>query len=155
MPTSPGCATWPGRLVVKGIQDVEDARRWWSTLGVDGVVVSNHGGRQLDRAPAPLEVLPAMVDAVGGRTEVLSTPGSWTAPTSSRPWLRGPGLPRRPGVPVRADGGWGAWCRPSTEILRDQVTRTMRLLGVTSLDELTPAHAIIRRRDPQADVATP
>ena len=60
---------WPGPLVVKGIQNVADARAVVDA-GADAVVVSNHGGRQLDRAPTPLEVLPAVVDAVGDRAEV-------------------------------------------------------------------------------------
>ena len=60
---------WPGPLVVKGIQTVADARLVVDA-GADAVVVSNHGGRQLDRAPTPLECLPAVVDAVGERAEV-------------------------------------------------------------------------------------
>ena len=69
-PTWPGCASaWAGPLVVKGIQTVDDARAVVDA-GADAVVVSNHGGRQLDRAPTPLEVLPAVVDAVGDRAEV-------------------------------------------------------------------------------------
>ncbi|HEY8454451.1 MAG TPA: alpha-hydroxy acid oxidase, partial [Actinopolymorphaceae bacterium] len=65
---------WSGSLVVKGIQNVDDARRVVD-LGADGVVVSNHGGRQLDRAPVPLELLPKVVDAVGDRTEVFVDTG--------------------------------------------------------------------------------
>ena len=69
-PTWPGCApSGTGPLVVKGIQTVADARAVVDA-GADAVVVSNHGGRQLDRAPTPLEVLPAVVDAVGDRAEV-------------------------------------------------------------------------------------
>jgi L-lactate dehydrogenase (cytochrome) len=62
-------SVWDGPLVIKGIQTVADARSVVSA-GADAVVVSNHGGRQLDRAPTPLEVLPAVVDAVGDRAEV-------------------------------------------------------------------------------------
>ena len=60
---------WGGPLILKGIMDPEDARRALDS-GADALVVSNHGGRQLDGAPATIEVLPAVVDAVGGRTEV-------------------------------------------------------------------------------------
>ena len=60
---------WHGPLVVKGIQTVADARAVVDA-GADALVVSNHGGRQLDRAPVPLEVLPSVVDAVGDRAEV-------------------------------------------------------------------------------------
>src|SRR5689334_9898170 len=62
-------ASWPGKLVVKGVQGADDARAVVEA-GADAVVVSNHGGRQLDRAPVPLELLPAVVDAVGDRAEV-------------------------------------------------------------------------------------
>ncbi|MEM7407511.1 MAG: alpha-hydroxy acid oxidase [Pseudomonadota bacterium] len=61
---------WPRKLVVKGIMRVDDALRL-ADAGVDGIMVSNHGARQLDRAPSPLAVLPAIVDAVGDRMTVL------------------------------------------------------------------------------------
>jgi len=65
---------WPGRLVVKGVLDPEDARRA-AQVGVDGVVVSNHGGRQLDSVPSTVRALPAVVDAVGDEVEVLADGG--------------------------------------------------------------------------------
>jgi L-lactate dehydrogenase (cytochrome) len=61
---------WPGRLVLKGILDVEDARRAAAT-GIDGIVVSNHGGRQLDGARSSIAALPQIAAAVGDRIEVL------------------------------------------------------------------------------------
>jgi L-lactate dehydrogenase (cytochrome) len=61
---------WPGRLVVKGVLDAEDARRA-ADVGVDGIVVSNHGGRQLDAVPSTTRALPDVVDAVGDDVEVL------------------------------------------------------------------------------------
>jgi L-lactate dehydrogenase (cytochrome) len=63
-------ARWPGKLVIKGILDVEDARQAVAA-GVDALVVSNHGGRQQDSAPSTIRVLPEIVEAVAGRTEVL------------------------------------------------------------------------------------
>ena len=63
-------ARWPGKLIVKGVLDAEDARLACDA-GVDALVVSNHGGRQLDGAPATITVLPEVVAAVAGRTEVL------------------------------------------------------------------------------------
>ncbi|MGI5272313.1 alpha-hydroxy acid oxidase [Nonomuraea sp. CA-218870] len=63
-------AEWGGRLLVKGVQRVDDAKELVAA-GVDGLVVSNHGGRQLDRAPTPLELLPEVAAAVGDRTEVF------------------------------------------------------------------------------------
>lgn len=65
---------WPGKLIVKGILDAEDARRC-RQLGADGVVVTNHGGRQLDDSPASLDCLPAIVDAVGRDLEILLDSG--------------------------------------------------------------------------------
>jgi len=65
---------WPGRLVVKGVLDPEDARRA-ADAGVDGLIVSNHGGRQLDSVPSTARALPAVADAVGDRVEVLADGG--------------------------------------------------------------------------------
>ncbi len=65
---------WDGRLVVKGVMDPEDARRA-ASVGVDGLVVSNHGGRQLDAVPSTTRTLPDVVDAVGDEVEVLADGG--------------------------------------------------------------------------------
>jgi L-lactate dehydrogenase (cytochrome) len=61
---------WPGKLVIKGILDAEDAKRA-ADMGAEGIVVSNHGGRQLDGAPGTITVLPRIADAVRDRTEIL------------------------------------------------------------------------------------
>ena len=65
---------WPGRLIVKGVLDAEDARRA-ADVGVDGVVVSNHGGRQLDAVPSTARALPEVAEAVGDRIDVLADGG--------------------------------------------------------------------------------
>jgi len=65
---------WPGKLVLKGILDPEDAREALKT-GADGIVVSNHGGRQLDGAPSTIAALPKVADAIGGQKEVLIDSG--------------------------------------------------------------------------------
>ena len=65
---------WPGKFVIKGILSPDDARRAVG-MGADGLMISNHGGRQLDRAPSPLEVLPAIVDAVGDTSVVMFDSG--------------------------------------------------------------------------------
>jgi L-lactate dehydrogenase (cytochrome) len=65
---------WKGRLVVKGVLDPDDARRA-ADAGVDGIVVSNHGGRQLDSVPSTARALPAVADAVGDRVEILADGG--------------------------------------------------------------------------------
>jgi L-lactate dehydrogenase (cytochrome) len=141
---------WPGKVVVKGVQHPDDARLM-ADLGIDGIVVSNHGGRQLDRAVTPLDVLPDIVRAVDGRSEVLVDTGivdgadivaavanGATACMVGRAYLYG----------LMAGGERGV--DRALTILTDQVTRTMRLLGVHTLDELTPEHAVIRRAGARA-----
>jgi L-lactate dehydrogenase (cytochrome) len=133
-------SAWPGPLVVKGIQTVEDARRVVDA-GADAVVVSNHGGRQLDRAPVPLRVLPDVVEAVGERAEVWLDTGILTgadvvaalalgarAALVGRAYLYGLMAGGEPGVDRAA------------EILSNEVSRTMQLLGVRTVDELGPHH---------------
>lgn len=68
-------ANWPGKLVIKGVMDAEDAKAAMKAVAPEGIVVSNHGGRQLDGVPAPLEVLPSIRDAVGGETCLLMDGG--------------------------------------------------------------------------------
>lgn len=134
---------WPGPIVLKGIQSVEDATEFVD-LGVDGLVVSNHGGRQLDRSVTPLHVLPEIAAAVGGRVPVLLDGGIMhgadivaavahgaDAVMVGRAYLYG----------LMAGGEAGV--TRALDILTSQVTRTMQLLGVTSVDELTPHHAVL------------
>ena len=65
---------WPGKIVIKGVQNVEDSKKL-ADLGVDGILLSNHGGRQLDRAPVPFHLLPEVVREVGMDTEVMVDTG--------------------------------------------------------------------------------
>ncbi len=65
---------WPGKLILKGVLDLEDARKAAGT-GADAIVVSNHGGRQLDGAPSAISMLPAIAEAVGDQVEVLFDSG--------------------------------------------------------------------------------
>lgn len=134
---------WSGRIVLKGVQDVDDATKFVD-LGVDGLVVSNHGGRQLDRSVTPLQVLPEIVAAVDGRVPVLLDTGVMhgadivaavangaDAVMVGRAYLYG----------LMAGGEVGV--ARALEILTAQVRRTMQLLGVTSIDELAPHHALL------------
>ena len=99
--TSPGCASnWDGRLVVKGVLDPEDARRA-ADAGVDGIVVSNHGGRQLDSVPSTARALPGVAEAVGDQVEVLADGGVRTGLDVVKMMALG-----RPGVPDRAGWAW-------------------------------------------------
>lgn len=131
---------WPGKLVVKGIQTVADARAV-TDLGVDGIVLSNHGGRQLDRAPIPFHLLPQVAPAVGDRTEIILDTGIM----SGADIVASIALGARFTLVGRAYlyglmAGGEAGVDRMIEILSEQISRTMRLLGVASLDELVPEH---------------
>ena len=137
---------WPGTLVVKGVMRVDDASEMVSR-GVDGLVVSNHGGRQLDRSVTSLEVLPAIVDSVGDRAEVLVDGGV----RSGADVIAAVGLGARAVMIGRAylyglmAGGERGVDR-ALAILREDVVRTMQLLGVRSLDELDGSAVTLRDR---------
>ena len=131
---------WPGKVVVKGIQNVDDAKRVVE-LGVDGLTLSNHGGRQLDRAPIPFHLLPEVVREVGRDTEIHLDTGIM----SGADIVAAVALGARFTMIGRAYlyglmAGGEAGVDRAIQILSEQVARTMRLLGVTSLEELTPAH---------------
>jgi L-lactate dehydrogenase (cytochrome) len=135
---------WTGPLVVKGVQSVQDACAVVDA-GADAVVVSNHGGRQLDRAPTPLEQLPAVLDAVGDRAEVYLDGGVLTggdvvaavamgarAALVGRAYLYG----------LMAGGERGV--ARAAEILAREIAGTMALLGVTSVGAIRPEHVRLR-----------
>jgi L-lactate dehydrogenase (cytochrome) len=131
---------WPGKIVVKGIQSLDDAKRI-TALGVDGITLSNHGGRQLDRAPVPFHLLPHVVREVGRDVEVHVDTGIMngadivasialgaTFTLVGRAYLYGLMAGGREGVDR------------VIEILSGQIARTMKLLGVSELAELSPSH---------------
>lgn len=127
---------WDGRIVVKGIQRVDDAVRA-ADAGVDAVMLSNHGGRQLDDAPAPFRLVAPVADAVGGRTAIICDGGvrrgtdivkaiaaGATAAAIGRAYLYGLGAAGERGV------------ERVLQWMRDDIVRTMHLLGAPSLAEL-------------------
>ena len=129
---------WPGKMLVKGILHPDDAERAVA-LGCEGVIVSNHGGRQLDGAPAAFEALPAVVRAVGGKASVLMDGGvrrgvdvvkalacGAQAVLTGRATLYG----------VCAAGEAGA--RRALEILHDELVRTMQLCGTRRISDIGP-----------------
>ncbi|OBA57982.1 alpha-hydroxy-acid oxidizing enzyme [Mycobacterium sp. 1100029.7] len=137
---------WPGKLVVKGIQTLEDARAVVQR-GVDGIVLSNHGGRQLDRAPVPFHLLPEVARELGKDTEILVDTGIM----SGADIVAAIALGARFTLIGRAYlyglmAGGEAGVHRAIEILETGVLRTMRLLGVTCLEELSPAHVTQLRR---------
>ncbi|WP_127145728.1 alpha-hydroxy acid oxidase [Pelagibacterium montanilacus] len=120
---------WGGKVILKGIMDPEDARLA-ADAGADAIIVSNHGGRQLDGAPSSISALPAIVDAVGDRMEVHMDGGIRSGQDAlralafgakgvyvGRPWLYGLGAGGKPGV------------KRALEIIRTELDTTMALCG--------------------------
>jgi L-lactate dehydrogenase (cytochrome) len=139
-------AHWPGKLVVKGIQTLDDAIAVVN-LGVDGIVLSNHGGRQLDRAPVPFHLLPVVARELGAHTEILVDTGVM----SGADVVAAVALGARSVLIGRAYlyglmAGGEAGVRRAVDILAAQLVRTMKLLGVRSLEELSPTHVTQLRR---------
>ena len=127
---------WPGKLVLKGILDPEDAREALKT-GADGIVVSNHGGRQLDGAPSTIHALPKVAEAIGGQKEILLDSGVRTgqdifralalganACMIGRPFLYGLGAGGQAGVAQAID------------IFRRELDTTMVLAGIDDVTKI-------------------
>lgn len=131
---------WPGKLAIKGVQTLEDAKRF-ADLGVDAIVLSNHGGRQLDRAPIPFHLLPEVVREVGADTDVIVDTGIMNGADIVASIALGAKftLIGRAYLYGLMAGGRAGVDR-TIEILADQIVRTMKLLGAHTLEELTPAH---------------
>jgi isopentenyl diphosphate isomerase/L-lactate dehydrogenase-like FMN-dependent dehydrogenase len=133
-------AQWPGKVVVKGVQTVEDAKKL-TKAGVDGIVLSNHGGRQLDRAPIPFHLLPRVVKEVGKDMEVHIDTGIMSGAdivASVALGARFTLIGRAYLYGLMAGGQRGV--ERALQILQEELVRTMKLLGVSSLEELTPKH---------------
>jgi L-lactate dehydrogenase (cytochrome) len=127
---------WPGKLILKGILDVEDAEEAVKT-GAQAMVVSNHGGRQLDGAPSSIEVLPEIVEAVGSQIEVLFDGGI----RSGQDVMRALALGAKSCMIGRAYiHGLGAFGGPGVakaiDIIRNELSVTMGLCGVNSIAEI-------------------
>lgn len=131
---------WPGKLVVKGVQNVPDAVRLIDK-GVDGIILSNHGGRQLDRAPIPFRLLPEVVREVGADATVMIDTGIMHGADIVASMALGAKftLVGRAYLYGLMAGGREGVDR-MIEILGSQVKRTMALLGVASVEELEPRH---------------
>ena len=129
---------WPGKLIIKGILDPEDAKMAVNA-GADAVLVSNHGGRQLDSAPSTASILPRIVEAVGHRTEVYVDSGI----RSGLDILKFLGLGARACFIGRAFlYGLGAYGQPGVtkvlEILKDELSIAMALTGITDASKVPP-----------------
>lgn len=127
---------WPGRLVLKGILDVEDARRA-AEVGADAIVVSNHGGRNLDSAVSPVDVLPEIADAVGGRMVVLADSGVRRGSDVVKLLALGARavLVGRAFLYGAASGG-EAGAQSAIAMIGDEIDRTMALVGFRGVGEI-------------------
>jgi (S)-mandelate dehydrogenase len=129
---------WPGKMLVKGTLRADEAERL-ASIGVDAVVISNHGGRQLDGAVAGLDALPPVVRAVKGKMSVLVDGGVRRGVDAIKAvalGAEGVMLGRATLFGAVAAGEAGA--RRAIEILRDELVRSMRLSGVRSIAEIGP-----------------
>ncbi|WP_442678643.1 L-lactate dehydrogenase [Sphingomonas sp. ASY06-1R] len=141
-------ARWNGRLVLKGILDPDDARRAVE-VGADAIVVSNHGGRQLDGAPSTIAALPAVVDAVDGRIEVLLDGGIRSGIDILRALALGAHgvlIGRAWAFALGARGGAGV--SRMLEMLRQELLVAMALTGHSDIASVGPD--ALMRRDPDA-----
>lgn len=131
---------WPHKLMVKGLLHAEDAQLA-ADCGADGVIVSNHGGRNLDGAIAPLEALPEIVSAVGKRVTVLVDSGFRRGSDVVKALALGANAVQigRPGLYGIAAGGQ-AGAELALTIFRDEIRRVMALLGCNSVAELSRAY---------------
>ena len=129
---------WPGQLIVKGILDPDDARQA-AAAGVDGIVVSNHGGRQLDGALSTAAALPAIADAVGQRTTVLVDGGVRSGLDVVRMLAlgaKGVLLGRAWAYALAGDGGRGV--SHLLALMEAEMRVAMALTGVTRVADITP-----------------
>jgi L-lactate dehydrogenase (cytochrome) len=129
---------WPGKLIIKGILDLEDARLATKT-GAEAIVVSNHGGRQLDGAPSSISMLPRIVDAVGSELEILFDGGV----RSGQDVLRALALGARSCLIGRAflyglGAGGQAGVARAIEIIASELDVSMALTGTRTIAEIGP-----------------
>ncbi|MET0767793.1 MAG: alpha-hydroxy acid oxidase [Aeromicrobium sp.] len=131
---------WHGKVIVKGVQSVSDSVKL-AEMGMDAILLSNHGGRQLDRAPVPFHLLPEVKAAVGDSLEIHLDTGIMSGQDIVAALALGADftlIGRAYLYGLMAGGRQGV--DRTIQILQKDIERTMRLLGVTSLAELRPEH---------------
>ncbi|WP_296678976.1 alpha-hydroxy acid oxidase [Novosphingobium sp.] len=137
-------ADWGGTFCLKGVMSSADARRA-ADMGIDAIMVSNHGGRQLDGSRAPFDQLPEIVEAVGGRIEIICDGGVRRGTHVLKALCSGAAAASggRLYLYALAAAGQDGVERALT-ILKDEIARGMKLMGVTRIDQLTAER--LRRR---------
>ena len=129
---------WGGKFALKGVMSVADARRA-ADMGIDAIMLSNHGGRQLDGSRSPFDQLPEIVDAVGGRIEIICDGGVRRGTHALKSMCAGATAASGGRLYLYALAAAGqAGVERALEILRDEIERGMKLMGVKSVAELTP-----------------
>ncbi len=135
---------WKGKLLIKGVLDVEDAL-FCKQLGADGIVISNHGGRQLDAAPHPLTVLSGIREAVGKEMPLIVDSGIRSGLDIARAIASGADFTLLGRAFISAAGAAG---QPGVEqamsILKEELRQTMVQIGCKTLEDL-PSHLLIKR----------
>jgi L-lactate dehydrogenase (cytochrome) len=129
---------WPGKLILKGVLDAEDARLA-ASAGADAIVVSNHGGRQLDGAPSSISVLGEIVEAIGGRCEVMFDGGVRSGQDIAKALAlgaRGALIGKAFLYALSAAGEAGV--TKALEIMRNELRVTLALTGTSSIEAVGP-----------------
>ena len=127
---------WGGKFVLKGVMSVADARRAVE-IGADGIMISNHGGRQLDGSRAPFDQLAEIVDAVGGRIEIICDGGVRRGTHALKALATGATAASGGRLYLYALAAAGqAGVERALDILKDEIERGMKLMGVSSVDQL-------------------
>lgn len=139
---------WPGKLLVKGILHPDDAEMSLEQ-GADGVIVSNHGGRNFDAAPTPIEVLPSIIKAVGHKTTVIVDSGFRRGTDIVKALAMGADLVLvgRGTLFGTAAAGYAGASR-ALQLYREEITRTMGQIGCNSVDEIDSS-VLLRHVDPE------
>jgi isopentenyl diphosphate isomerase/L-lactate dehydrogenase-like FMN-dependent dehydrogenase len=138
---------WPGKLTVKGIQNVDDALKA-EKCGADALVLSNHGGRQLDRAPIPFQLLPNVRKKISKKTEIHVDTGVMNGADIIASLAMGADfvyVGRAYLYGLMAGGQQGV--ERAISILKSEMVRTMKLLGTRSISELNPSFVTQNFRD--------
>jgi (S)-mandelate dehydrogenase len=129
---------WPGKLVIKGLLHATDAREAVSR-GADGIVVSNHGGRNMDSADASLDVLPEIVEAVGGKTTIILDSGIRRGSDIVKALGLGANLVLTGRATLYGIGAGGqAGAEQALALLKDEMRRTMAYIGKQRVSEIGP-----------------